>query len=152
MTDTQFDYEALSQSAMLGLVRHVMETVAEEGLEGEHHFYITFKTRVEGVRLAPNLVAKHPDEMTIVLQHQFRNLKTSPDGFSVELSFNQTPETLHIPYAALVSFYDPHAEFGLRFAPMPTLEEPASIEQVPTETPRTGSSDNIVSIDSFREK
>ena len=108
-------YDILAQDALRGVVRTVLADVAKHGLPGEHHFYITFKTRAEGVRLSPRMLAQYPQEMTIVLQHQFWDLATTEDGFEVGLSFGGIPERLSIPFAAIKGFYDPSVEFGLQF-------------------------------------
>ena len=123
-------YDILAQDALRGVVRTVLADVAKHGLPGEHHLYITFKTRGEGVRLSPRMLAQYPQEMTIVLQHQFWDLVTTEDGFEVGLSFGGIPERLSIPFAAIKGFYDPSVEFGLQFEEIGagTAEKPA--EQV----------------------
>jgi hypothetical protein len=123
-------YDILAQDALRGVVRTVLADVAKHGLPGEHHFYITFKTRAEGVRLSPRMLAQYPQEMTIVLQHQFWDLVTTEDGFEVGLSFGGIPERLSISFAAIKGFYDPSVEFGLQFEEIgaSTAEKPA--EQV----------------------
>jgi len=108
-------YDILAQEALRGVVRTVLADAAKHGLPGEHHFYITFKTRAEGVRLSPRMLAQYPQEMTIVLQHQFWDLVTTEDGFEVGLSFGGIPERLSIAFAAIKGFYDPSVEFGLQF-------------------------------------
>lgn len=108
-------YDILAQDALRGMVRNVLGDVAKHGLPGEHHFYITFNTQADGVRLSPRMLAQYPQEMTIVLQHQFWDLLTTEDGFEVGLSFGGTPERLCIPFAAIKGFYDPSVEFGLQF-------------------------------------
>jgi hypothetical protein len=108
-------YDILAQDALRGVVRTVITDVAKHGLPGEHHFYITFKTRADGVRLSPRMLAQYPQEMTIVLQHQYWDLVTTADGFEVGLSFGGVPERLSVPYAAIKGFYDPSVEFGLQF-------------------------------------
>lgn len=117
MADDTIDYPALVQTAMLGLVRGVLARAAESGLPGEHRFYIGFATGFAGVRLAPQLRARFPDEMTVVLQHQFRDLEVHDDRFAVTLRFGGRPERLTIPFGAITSFGDPAADFGLRFQP-----------------------------------
>lgn len=156
MTQTTINYEALTQDAMRNMVQKLLAEVAVTGLPGEHHFYITFKTRAPKVRIADSLLATHPEEMTIVLQHQYKDLIVDQNGFSITLKFNQTPHSLYIPYDAMVSFYDPSAEFGLRFALENELEIDTALldapiaEAVSDADARTG--DNIVSIDQFRDK
>jgi uncharacterized protein len=109
-------YDLLMQDALRGVLRAVLTDVAVRGLPGEHHFYVTFDTRADGVRLSARLKASYPEEMTIVLQHQFRNLEVGEDGFDVGLAFNGIPERLHIPFRAIKAFMDPSVQFGLQFA------------------------------------
>ncbi|MFD0917622.1 SspB family protein [Pseudahrensia aquimaris] len=109
-------YDILAQEALRGVVKKVLHEVARIGtLPGEHHFYITFDTSAPGVKLSPRMKAKYPEEMTIVVQHQFWDLKTTDNGFSIGLSFNEIPETLVVPYSAIRGFFDPAVQFGLQF-------------------------------------
>ena len=117
-------YDLLAQAALRGLVRTVLTDTARKGLQGDHHFFISFATRADGVRLSPRLLAQYPDEMTIVLQHQFWDLKVSDDSFEVGLSFAGVPERLAIPFAAIKSFVDPSVQFALQFEPV--TEAPAA--------------------------
>jgi hypothetical protein len=119
-------YDILTQEALRGVVRAVLADTARKGLPGDHHFYISFDTRAEGVRLSPRMRAQYPEEMTVVLQHQFWDLAVSQDGFEVGISFGGIPERVAVPFAALKGFFDPSVEFGVRFAPMdgePAIEE-----------------------------
>jgi hypothetical protein len=109
----EINYEKLTHKAMLNLISDILSSVSEEGLPGEHHFYISFKTQAPKVSISDSLMAQYPEEMTIVLQNQYENLIVTPDGFSVRLSFNHTPHDLYIPFAALTKFYDPSVSFGL---------------------------------------
>jgi hypothetical protein len=109
-------YDLLIQAALRGVMRTVLTDVAVKGLQGEHHFFITFDTRVDGVRLSARLKASYPEEMTIVLQHQFWDLTVGEDDFDVGLAFNGVPERLHIPFKAVKAFMDPSVQFGLPFA------------------------------------
>jgi hypothetical protein len=108
-------YDLLTQHALRGVVRAVLTDVAKRGLPGEHHFYISFDTNAEGLRLSARMRAQYPQEMTIVLQHQFWDLIVSEDAFEVGLSFGGVPERLVVPFEAVKSFVDPSVEFGLRF-------------------------------------
>jgi uncharacterized protein len=108
-------YDILAQEALRGLVRHVLADAAKEGLPGEHHFFITFDTRAAGVKLSPRLLEQYPEEMTVVLQHQFWDLKVDDDAFEVGLSFSGVAERLHVPFAAIKSFVDPSVKFALQF-------------------------------------
>ena len=107
-------YDLLVQDALKGVVRKVLID-AKDGLPGEHHFYISFKTDFPGVRLSNRLREKYPQEMTIVLQHQFWDLNVTEHTFEVGLSFSHIPERLLIPFDALIGFFDPSVQFGLRF-------------------------------------
>jgi hypothetical protein len=108
-------YDRMIEEALRGVVRRALRAVAEAGLPGNHHFYITFKTGAPGVELAERLRDKYPEEMTIVLQYQFWGLEVGADQFAVTLSFNDVPERLVVPFAAVTAFADPAAKFGLQF-------------------------------------
>lgn len=108
-------YDLLTQDALRGVIRTVLTDAAVKGLPGEHHFFITFDTRIDGVRLSARLKASYPEEMTIVLQHQFWDLTVGDDDFAVGLAFNGIPERLHIPFKAVKAFLDPSVQFGLQF-------------------------------------
>ena len=129
-TDTPgFDYPALMTDALAGLVRRVLERVAAEGLPGEHHFYLTFGATDEGVLMPAALRRQFPDEMTIVLQHQFWNLSVDDAGVSVTLRFGGRPERLVVPWGALRAFADPSAEFGFRLRAAAGAAEPDEGEE-----------------------
>lgn len=168
MTDT-LDYQTMTHNAMMSIVRDALQSVAKDGLPGEHHFYITFAPQHPGVDMPDDLRARQGDEMTIVLQHQFENLSVSDLGFQVDLAFDGVVQTLRIPFATVLAFFDPSVEFGLRFpanqeqmldeapsapsaAPEDTSEntsdnnEPDGPE---AEEPRTG---EVVNLDTFRDK
>jgi len=115
MTVDHIRYDILTQDALRGVIRIVLEDAAKNGLPGDHHFYISFDTRTEGVRLSQRMRAQYPEEMTIVLQHQFWDLVVTEDGFEVGLSFGGVPERLGVPFAALKGFFDPSVQFGLQF-------------------------------------
>jgi uncharacterized protein len=108
-------YDILAQEALRGVVRTVLADAAKNGLPGEHHFYISFDTCADGVRLSPRMLAEYPEEMTIVLQHQFWDLVVTEEGFEVGMSFGGIPERVAVPFAAIKGFLDPSVEFGLRF-------------------------------------
>jgi uncharacterized protein len=114
MTDL-IRYDLLAQDALRGVVRKVLTDVAKDGLPGEHHFFIAFDTRASGLRISDRLRAQFPEEMTIVLQHQFWDLKVGDHAFEVGVSFNGAPERLLIPFSAVKGFFDPSVQFGLQF-------------------------------------
>jgi hypothetical protein len=123
-------YDLMTQQALRGVVHSVLADAAKKGLPGDHHFYISFDTQAEGVRISDRLRAQYPEEMTIILQHQFWDLKVSDDTFEVGLSFGGIPEKLTVPLAAINGFFDPSVQFGLQFeevvegenaSPAPTL-------------------------------
>ncbi len=111
----QIRYDLLTQQALRGVVRTVLADVAKKGLPGDHHFFISFNTGAEGVRISERLRAQYPQEMTIILQHQFWDLTVSEDGFDVGLSFGGIMEKLSIPFDAINGFFDPSVQFGLQF-------------------------------------
>ena len=114
--DSLIPYDEIVQEALRAVVGRVLSQVGStDGLPGDHHFYITFKTQASGVDIPPHLVAKFPDEMTIVLQNRYWDLKVESDHFSVGLSFNQIPSTLVIPFSSITAFVDPSVDFGLQF-------------------------------------
>lgn len=132
-------YDILAQQALRGLVRNVLTDAAKNGLPGDHHFYITFDTQAEGVRVSPRLVEQYPEEMTIVLQHQFWDLKVSTETFEVGLSFGGVPERLLVPFEAITGFRDPSVQFALQFEAIETAAETADgkpVEDADGEKPR----------------
>lgn len=155
----EMHYEQLAQDALRGVVRAALDRAAlPAGIPGAHHFYITFKTRAPGVSLPPDILAKYPDEMTVVLQHQYWDLKVEADRFSVMLKFGGLPKVLSMPYTAVTRFYDPSVQFLLQFETPATVEEIAeeiaAADPAPAETPAPVESDGpkVVSLDQFRKK
>jgi uncharacterized protein len=116
-------YDLLTQHALRGVVRDVLTDAAKKGLPGDHHFYISFDTQAEGVRISERLRAQYPQEMTIILQHQFWDLSVDDDGFEVGLSFGGIPEKLAVPFEAIRGFFDPSVQFGLQFEEVSEDEE-----------------------------
>jgi hypothetical protein len=108
-------YDLLAQEALRGMVHRLLAEAAKNGLPGEHHFYVSFDTRAPGVRISPRLREKYPEEMTIVLQHQFWDLIVTDDAFEVGLSFGGIPERLGVPLEAIKGFFDPSVQFALQF-------------------------------------
>ena len=115
MPSDNIRYDLLTQDALRGVIRTVLTNAAAKGLPGDHHFFITFDTRAEGVRMSPRLKASYPEEMTIVLQHQFWDLAVAEEDFEVGLAFNGIRERLHVPLKAVKAFLDPSVQFGLQF-------------------------------------
>ena len=126
MADDLIRYDLLVQEALRGVVRKVLTDAAHDGLVGEHHFYVSFRTEAPGVRMSQALREKYPQDMTIVLQHQFWDLVVGDDGFEVGLSFGGIPERLVVPFSAIKSFFDPSVQFGLQFEPSDSAEPPAA--------------------------
>ena len=150
------DYGNLMHRAMRGLIAEVLGHVAENGLPGDHHFFITFNTNHPEVDIADWLRERYPDEMTIVLQHWFENLDVRGDGFTVTLNFGDRPEVLVVPYDAILTFVDPSVEFGLRFETGQDdddEEEDQTSDEAPhREIPETEHAEaDVVSLDSFRK-
>lgn len=166
MSQNSLDYERLVDGALKGVVRDALALAARRGLPGAHHFYVTFKTAHPGVDISDALRHRYPDEMTIVLQHQFWGLEANEDFFEVTLSFSGVSERLVVPYAALTSFVDPSVKFGLQFragaapgaasipnakTPEPKSAESKVLATVSAAAP-TEPADKIISLDSFRKK
>ena len=163
MTD-YIGYEALTQAAMRGVIREALRQVANEsGPPGEHHFYITFQSKAPGVKMADHLVQRFPDEMTIVIQHQFWDLEVEDGHFEIVLKFAGVPQHISIPFAAVTRFVDPAVNFALSFepvtgsadakdvvAPTTNVSQEAQPETMADETPEEIST--VVNLDAFRRK
>ena len=115
MADDGLRYEVLVERALRGVLREALSYIAEHGLPGDHHFYISFRTNDPGVDIPAQLRSRYPSEMTIVLQYQFWDLEVTEDRFEVKLSFNNIPERLVVPFSAVRAFFDPSVQFGLQF-------------------------------------
>lgn len=150
-------YDALQQDALRGVVRAALSRVAPpRGLPGDHHFYISFRTDADMVSVPEDLVLRYPEEMTIVLQNQFWDLKPGDTSFSVTLQFSGQPKTLTIPYSAITRFYDPSVQYLLQFSPPPPATRPSQArrDEPKSAAPRApeGDGPKIVSLDQFRKK
>lgn len=164
-------YQALTDSALRGVVRDALRRIEKSGLIGAHHFYLTFKTHAEGVDIPDFLKEQYPDEMTIIIQHQYWALKVKEDYFEVTLTFKKLPAPLHIPFSALTAFFDPGVQFGLQFrtdaemqkpAPAPVVvppsppdaqaETPEPVAAKPASASEKAGPGEVVSLDSFRKK
>ncbi|MBX3580581.1 MAG: hypothetical protein KF810_01610 [Rhizobiaceae bacterium] len=181
MAEDHIRYDILAQEALRGVMRKVLAEVARTGLPGNHHFFITFLTGAPGVRVSPRLREKYPEQMTIVIQFQYWDLKVTDTGFEVGLSFSDVPERLEIPFSAVRGFYDPSVNFELEFdvktdpvadietetvkpiaevakAPAATKKNEGKkkpsepkAEETDAEVPAAKSAD-VVSLDAFRKK
>jgi hypothetical protein len=164
LKDSLLPYEGWIQESLRGVLRFALDRAAGEGLPGDHHFYITFRTDAPGVGMPERLRAQYPHEMTIVLQHQFDDLRTSDDGFGVKLYFGGVPAALSIPWAAISQFADPSVRFGLRFdtpghAERPALPALKADTEAEAADAAEGSEDKpaeaapqVVSLDAFRKR
>jgi uncharacterized protein len=160
-------YQALTDQALRGVVRDALRRIEKSGLIGAHHFYLTFKTHADGVDIPEFLKEQYPDEMTIIIQHQYWALKVKDDYFEVTLTFKKLPAPLHIPFQALTAFFDPGVQFGLQFraegeaakpatgpvmVPNPAPEMAAEPEAEPAKPAAAEKPGEVVSLDSFRKK
>ena len=151
------DYGNLMHTAMRGLIKTVLRDVAERGLPGAHHFFITFDTTYPGVEIADWLRDRYPGEMTVVMQHWFENLDVGEDGFAITLNFGDSPEPLYIPFNAIRTFVDPSVEFGLRFETADDGDDSEEIapaaeqDHADAPEPKSQSDAEVVSLDSFRK-
>ena len=176
MATDHIRYDVLAQAALRGVVRTVLADAAKKGLPGEHHFKITFNTTAPGVRLSDRMRARYPQDMTIVLQHQFWDLIVTEQAFEVGLSFGGVPERILVPFETVTAFYDPAVQFGFQFetiegapaaeagppsadkpVPAVTAASPAVAEESKPEipappTPDTGTGGEVVRLDRFRKK
>jgi hypothetical protein len=177
MTEETIDYPGLIDAAMRNVVREALIHVDKFGLPGDHHFFISFQTNYPGVSISPQLKARYPEEITIVVQHQFWDLKITRELFQIMLSFNNIPEKLVVPFDALTAFADPSIKFGLQFhgkkmattssnnndeeavacpvtgknghekPPMAAFEEDA-----PSEETRAANDEKVISLEAFRKR
>jgi uncharacterized protein len=152
-------YDEIVQEALRAVVGRVLGEVEQSGiLPGEHHFYITFKTRMPGVSIPKHLLERFPDEMTIVIQHRFWDLKVEDESFTVGLSFGGVPATLHVPFNAVTQFHDPAVEFALTFQanaaefPHEEHEEPQNDVPQAEAAEKADDGSNVVSVDFTRKK
>lgn len=160
LSDVEIDYDYLTQNALKQVVRDVLKMTEEIGeAPGDHHFYIEFDTRADGVSLPDHLLAQYPQRMTIVLQHQFDALEVLDDAFSVTLWFKNVQARLTIPFDAVTSFADPSVQFGLRFegdasprAPAPATPISPAVAAKAEVPPTNGEGAAVVSLDAFRKK
>ena len=171
MATDHIRYDVLARDALRGVLRRVLADAAEHGLPGEHHFFITFVSTAEGVKLSPRLLSQYPEEMTVILQHQFWDLVVTDERFEVGLSFGGIPERVVVPFSAIKSFFDPSVQFGLQFEPQDTATEtrasdraapaapaappsalPAPPAESASEPAKSGEGAEVVRLDRFRKK
>ena len=178
MAEDHIRYDILAQEALRGVMRKVLAEVARTGLPGNHHFFITFMTGAPGVRISSRLHERYPEQMTIVIQYQYWDLKVTETGFEVGLSFSDVPEKLEIPFSAVRGFYDPSVSFELEFdvkqdvveAPVATRPQPEPEKATLAATPKAEKATSakkaadkkeedgdakgadVVSLDAFRKK
>jgi len=146
----KIDYGNLMHRAMRGLIQEVLSDVAQRGLPGDHHFFITFDTMHPDVEIADWLSDRYPDEMTVVVQHWYDNLEVTDEGFSITLNFGENPEPLYIPYDAIRTFVDPSVEFGLRFETQTRPESDDTTDEDEDDDTAPAAA-QVVSLDSFRK-
>jgi hypothetical protein len=167
MATDHIRYDVLARDALRGVLRRVLADAAEHGLPGDHHFFITFVSTADGVKLSPRLLAQYPEEMTVILQHQFWDLVVTEERFEVGLSFGGIPERLVIPFSAIKSFFDPSVQFGLQFetsdsatpadetetaASPATAALPVPTNEEVTEPEKPSEGAEVVRLDRFRKK
>jgi uncharacterized protein len=167
MGDNIIKYDEMVQMALIGVVRDLLIETAEHGLPGDHHFYITFDTCHPDVKIPPYLKERYADDMTIVMQNQFWDLRVDQEHFEISLSFNRNKELLYIPFDALLGFFDPSVDFGLHFnseAETPVTSPEANMKNKSSDVNSSETSieknteileqenNNIVSLDTFRKK
>ena len=168
MPEDLMRYDQLAQNALKGVVREALRKVEKSGLPGDHHFYIAFNTKYPGVSIGERLAERYPREMTVVLQHQFYNLVVTEERFQVELTFDNIPEKLVVPFASVKGFLDPAVQFGLQFEVV--MEEATAASAKPSIVPKLAvrelenqpaeseeaaadeSGPKVVSLDAFRKK
>lgn len=162
MTD-YIGYEALTQAAMRGVVREALRQAAKGSAPpGDHHFYVTFRTKAPGVKIPDHLIEQFPEEMTIVIQHQYWDLEVHDGHFEIILKFNRVPQHLSIPYVAMTRFVDPAVNFGVSFEKAGNAEDAASVvdpapegadttDGASADAPAAGA-ETVVSLDAFRRK
>lgn len=172
MADDQIRYDILTQDALRGVMKKVLAEVARTGLPGNHHFFITFLTNAPGVRVSSRLKERYPEQMTIVLQFQYWDMKVTDSGFEVGLSFSDVPEKLEVPFSAVRGFYDPSVNFEMEFelrpeedaaafpsenkpklAPVKNEPEVSEADTAPEEADgEANKGAQVVSLDAFRKK
>lgn len=161
MADDELRYDLMVEDALRGVARAALRQVQAQGLPGEHHFYVTFRTDHPGAQVPARLRARYPEEMTIVLQHRFWDLMVEEEFFTVTLTFGEIAERLTVPFAALTGFADPSVRFGLQFGGLALLQDGEEGEEEAEEDepeaaeeaePAAGGAEKVVTLDRFRKK
>jgi hypothetical protein len=155
MDPDKIDYPAILQDALRGAVRQVLEQVAEHGIPGDHQLFVGFRTQFPGVQVPRFLRDQYPEEVTIILQHQFWALEVTPEDFSVLLSFGGSRQQIVVPFAALTAFADPSADFGLRFDAAPPDEaapEPEPVAEPERPAPEETRPAGVIRFDPSRRR
>jgi len=160
MTDDLLRYDKIVEAALRSVVRTALDQIADHGLPGNHSLYVTFRTDHTGVSIPDSLHREYPEEMTIVLEHQFWDLESTDERFEITLSFNKVHERLSIPFEAVTAFADPSVQFGLKFEAIDELTEGAmaamaetqDTAEEPAEEKPEDDSDKVVALDAFRKK
>ena len=154
------DYQKIVNKSLRKVIKHVLEHIQDNGIEGDHHLYVTFLTQYIGVEMPGYLIDEYPNEITIILQHQFWNLEIERNYFSISLSFNNKTENIKVPYEAITSFADPSVNFGLQFnsnnSSTNETDSNHSENQIEVENSNLGSknneTDNVISFNDFHKK
>lgn len=152
MSEDLIGYDRIVEDALRGVVREALKRAAADGLPGEHHFYVTCRTGAPGVVVPPALRKRYPEELTIVLQHQFWDLAVDRESFSVTLSFGGRKERLEIPFDAITGFADPGVRFALRFGPAPAADADEDRVEAPVSVADDTAAADVVVLDRFRRK
>lgn len=152
MSEDLIGYDRIVEDALRGVVREALKRAAAGGLPGEHHFYVTCRTGAPGVVVPPVLRKRYPEELTIVLQHQFWDLAVDRESFSVTLSFGGRKEHLEIPFDAITGFADPGVQFALRFGPAPAADADEDRVEAPVSVADDTAAADVVVLDRFRRK
>lgn len=159
MAEPLLPYDQWIDGALRGVIRRAITHVADNGLPGDHHFYVTFHTTAENAVVSAPLLAQHPEQLTIVLQHQFRDLEVEEDGFWVTLKFGGRRERLYVPFDSIVAFVDPAVSFGLQFKFVNAKEDESDEEGEPVSNEEDGSAEptvpgtgEVITLDTFRKK
>ena len=159
MAEPSFDYPRWIAEALVEVARRALRAVAESGLPGEHHFYLSFRTDAPGVFIPQNIRSRFPHEMTIVLQHQFWGLAVTDQAFTVSLRFSGTVQQVTVPFEALTAFVDPSVGLGLQFRPATDTGELAASTaasqpepETPSTPPSTEGGRNVIAFEAFRKK